>query len=276
MELNGFDLNVRPQTDFNLFVNGKWLKENPIPSKYTRWGTFEVLHEENLEKIKKLVEEADGYFEKVKILYNSAIDHEKLNLEGNQPVKKYVDMIESCKTKTELWNVLSYLYVKGLSGIFVFFPSEDAKDSDIVVPYLGSGGIGLPDRDYYFDEDKEEIRSKYKNYLRKLFNLYYNDNSYDEIVVDIYNLEEKLAEKIYTRVEKRDPEKNYNKMTLYDLKSRFNLDFSSFFDTITNGMEIPYVIVDNPEVFIFKLHKSNIVKHPFFKLFSISFLFLLS
>jgi len=252
LQTNNFDLsiNINPQTDFNLFVNGKWLKNNPIPAKYTRWGTFEVLYEENLQKIKSLIESSNGYYENLNILYSAAMNENKLNSERIKPVKKYMEMINSCITKQHLWSVLSYLYIKGLVGIFQFFPEEDAKNSKVVVPYLGTAGLGLPDRDYYFNKDKEEIRNKYKNYLKKLFRLYYkNNDSYHEIVEKIFNLEKKLAEKTYTKVEKRDPEKNYNKMTLDDLNYKYQMDWNSFFNTLTNNKNLPYIIVDNPQFY---------------------------
>ena len=249
-QIENFDLSISPQEDFNLFVNGQWLKNNQIPSKYTRWGTFEILHEENLQKIKSLIESSDGYYRKLNVLYSAAIDENKLNLEKEKPVKKYMQMIDNCTNKQELWSCLSHLYVKGVCGIFGFFPEEDAKNSELVVPYIGTGGIGLPDRDYYFDEDKEEIRNKYKIYLIELFQLYYkNNNSYKDIVEQIYNLERSLAEKIYTRVEKRDPEKNYHKMSLDELNYKYNLGWGDFFRILTNNKDIEYVIVDNPEFY---------------------------
>lgn len=246
-QIENFDLSISPQEDFNLFVNGTWLKKNKIPSKYNRWGTFEVLHEENLQKIKTLVESSNGYYKKLRILYSAAINEDKLNLEKEEPIKKYIQMIESCINKEELWICLSQLYVKGLVSIFGFFPEEDAKNSELVVPYIGTGGLGLPDRDYYFDEDKKEIRKKYKKYLADLFRLYYkNNNSYHDIVKQIYKLEEHLAEKTYTAVEKRDPEKNYHKMTLYDLNYNYKLNWNEYFDVLTKNKNIKYVIVDNP------------------------------
>lgn len=245
---DNFDLSVKPSDDFNLFVNGQWLKNNPIPSKYTRWGTFEELHEKNLQRVKELIENSDGYFSKLKTYYQSAINEEKLNLEGSKPVKLYMDSIDQCLSKEELWELLANLYIKGLAGIFGFFSEEDAKNSELVVPYLSSGGLGLPDRDYYFDEDKEEIREKYKVYLNSLYELYYGSINSSKINA-VYEIQEKFAKKIFTRVEKRDPEKNYNKMMIHELKSKYNLDWDTFFGIITNNIEIPYVIVDNPEYF---------------------------
>ena len=245
---DNFDLSVKPSDDFNLFVNGQWLKNNPIPSKYTRWGTFEELHEKNLQRVKELIENSDGYFSKLKTYYQSAINEEKLNLEGSKPVKLYMDSIDQCLSKEELWELLANLYIKGLAGIFGFFPEEDAKNSELVVPYLSSGGLGLPDRDYYFDEDKEEIREKYKVYLNSLYELYYGSINSSKINA-VYEIQEKFAKKIFTRVEKRDPEKNYNKMMIHELKSKYNLDWDTFFGIITNNIEISYVIVDNPEYF---------------------------
>ena len=249
-QTENFDLSISPQDDFNLFVNGTWLKENKIPSKYTRWGTFEVLHEDNLQKIKSLIESSDGEYDKLNILYSAALNETKSNSDKATPVDKYIQIIDYCTNRKELWNCLSQLYVKGLVGIFGFSPEEDAKNSELVVPYIGSGGLGLPDRDYYFDEDKEEIRNKYKKYMVDLFKLYNNNNeSYEKTVNDIFNLEKSLAEKTYTRVEKRDPENNYHKMNLDELTYNSNFKWKDFFDVITNNKKIEYVIVDNPGFF---------------------------
>ena len=79
MELqDNFDFSEDPKRDFNLFVNGKWLKNNPIPAKYTRWGTFEVLYEENLQKIKNLIESSKDDFENLNILYSAAMNEKKI------------------------------------------------------------------------------------------------------------------------------------------------------------------------------------------------------
>lgn len=247
-KISNFDFNVRPQDDFNLFVNGTWLKNNEIPSKYTRWGTFEQLHEENLDKIKNLIQNSKGEYEKVNILYSAAMNENRLNLENDIPVKKYINLLSQCSNKKELWSTVCNLYVKGLSGIFGLYPEEDAKNSELVVPYIGSGGLGLPDRDYYFDEDKSDIREKYKTYLINLLNLYYKDTNINE-VNDVYNLEEKLAEKIYTRVQKRDPELNYHKITISELKQIIDLDWDTYLNTVTNGKKLEYVILDNPEYY---------------------------
>ena len=245
---NNFDLSIKPSDDFNLFVNGQWLKNNPIPSKYTRWGTFEELHEKNLKRVKQLITNSEGYYDKLKTYYESATNEERLNSEGDKPIKFYMDLIDSCSTKDELWELLANLYVKGLAGIFGFFPEEDAKNSELVVPYLSSGGLGLPDRDYYFDEDKEETRNKYKIYLSNLYELYYGKTD-KSIIEEVYNIQEKFAKKIFTRVEKRNPEKNYNKITINELKSKYNLDWDTFFGILTNNLKIPYIIVDNLEYF---------------------------
>ena len=152
---SNFDLSVNPSDDFNLFVNGQWLKNNPIPEKYTRWGTFEELHEKNIQRVKEIIVNSSGYYSKLKTYYKSATNEDRLNTEGHAPIKFYMDSIDNCNSKDELWELLGNLYVKGLAGIFGFFPEEDAKNSEIVVPYLSSGGLGLPDRDYYFDDDKK-------------------------------------------------------------------------------------------------------------------------
>lgn len=246
---NNFDLSINPSDDFNKFVNGEWMKNNDIPSKYTRWGTFEILHEENLQKIKDLIINSSDYFSKLKTYYDIAINENKINNEKEKPLLTYINLIDSCISKDELWNILSDFYIKGLVGIFGLYPEEDMKDSSLVVAYLSMGGLTLPDRDYYFDENKEETRKKLKLYFKNVLRLFNKNSLYDSYVDKIFNIEKELASKTYTRVEKRDPEKNYNKMTVQNLTSDINLDWNGFFNKITNNKELPYVIVDNPDLF---------------------------
>lgn len=254
---NNFDLSVSPSEDFNLFVNGKWMEKNDIPSKYTRWGTFEILHEENLQKIKNIIENSDGYYEKLKIYYDIACDENKLNAEKDEPLKPLLSTLDKINSKDGLWLFICSIYPKGLINLFHFSPETDAKDSENVAPYLSSSGLGLPDRDYYFDSDKNEIRNKYIQFKKDILKLYNKNGSEDSLVDEVFNLEKDLAQKTFTRVEKRDPSKNYNKMNFQELNEMCNFNWMVFYNIIMgnneppfNNLHLPFVIVDNPGYFI--------------------------
>merc|ERR1711991_1035343 len=119
---NNFDLSINPSDDFNKFVNGEWMKNNDIPSKYTRWGTFEILHEENLQKIKDLIINSSDYFSKLKTYYDIAINENKINNEKEKPLLTYINLIDSCISKDELWNILSDFYIKRTCWYIWFIP----------------------------------------------------------------------------------------------------------------------------------------------------------
>jgi len=242
------ELKYLPSEDFNKYVNGKWMKDNSIPDKYSKWGTFEILNEENLNRLKEIIQNIDSSdkkYNKLRQIYDSYMNSKKLEELDSSPIDKYIKEIDSCKSKSELWNLLATYYKYGIFAVFSFYPSEDAKNSTLVVPYLHTGGLGLPDRDYYFDEDKKETRQKYLEYLESTWELYYlKHKNLDHIL----ELETKLAEKTYTKVEKRDPHKNYNKMNINELKQVCNLNWELYFSKLVIR-DIPYIIIDNKDFY---------------------------
>ena len=253
-EINEKDLNskINLKDDFNLYVNSKWKKNNPIPDKHISWGSFQVLNEETKKKLKILVEnEYNGNnLENINILYRSGMNEDKINKDDLKPLEKYLNKLKNIKTKKDLFKYLSELYKLGLTGIFAMGPSEDAKNSVLNVPHLYGGGLGLPDRDYYFDDDKEDIRLKYFEYIKNLLKLLnYKENIAMKITKDILEIETKIANVTYTREERRNPEIRYNKMTLDQLiKKAPHIEWKIFFDGLTD-IKITYLIVDNPKYF---------------------------
>lgn len=248
MENKLSEVKYSPSEDFNKFVNGKWMNENPIPDKYTKWGTFEILHEENLNRLNNIItniEPSDEKFYKLRQIYDAYMNEKRLEELDSSPIDKYINEINNCKSKSDLWKLLANHYKFGNFAVFSFYPSEDAKNSKLVVPYLHTSGLGLPDRDYYFDDEKKETRDKYLEYINNTWSLYYLKHKDLSHIVD---LETKLAEKTYTRVEKRDPHKNYNKMTINELKQVCNLDWELYFSKLVIR-DIPYLIVDNKDFY---------------------------
>jgi putative endopeptidase len=267
INMDDFDFSVDPSDDFAEFVNGNWKKNNKIPEKYTKWGTFEILHEDNLKKLKEIVESStkDDIYKNIGILYNLAMDEERLEKEGLKPFQDIKKLILDASDKNELWKVMAILNKYGLAGMFSIYSQEDAKNSSLVVLNISTGGLGLPDKDYYFLEDKEDIRTKYKNYIKDilllLHPLNYDDNlitqdvsKIDKIIEKIFDIEISLASHTFTKVEKRDPEKNYNKVDLAQINHLSKLDWNSYFKEsnilpFKGENDIPYMIVDNLDFF---------------------------
>ena len=242
---DNFDFSVNPLDDFYRYVNGNWIKNNKIPDDYTKWGSFEILNESNSKKLNELILSSKGKFKILNQSYEEYINFKKRDKLGKAPIQSKIIELEKCKNNNEIWDYICKNFYLGLFNLFHFFGSEDSKDSDIVVPHFFSAGLGLPDRDYYFNEDKKEHREKYLTYLQKCLKLYEN-KKYD--LSFILNFETELAEKIYTNVERRKPEKRYNKLTLNEFKKQNNLDWDKFFKY--NYKNIKYFIVDNPIFFI--------------------------
>ena len=229
--------------DFDSFVNADWKSTSPIPDKYARWGCFESLFEETNPKIKQLVSE--GGNENLTSLYQSGIEPQ----DGYENAKPYLQTIDSLNMEKALW----YCEHRQIPVFFSLYASQDSKKSDIVVPHLYAGGIGLPDRDYYFDDDKEEIRTKYKEYIKNLLMLYSGNDEKDagKTAQKIYEIEEQLAKVHYTKVEKRDPHKSYNIYTFDELVELCPyIDWDMYFKYYTSKYEpISYLIVDNPKFY---------------------------
>ena len=158
----------------------------------------------------------------------------------DKPILKYINNILSCQNKDELWILMSKMHNYDFPFFFNFYPEIDAKNSKLVVLNLSTSGLGLPEKKYYFEKDKEDTRKKYKEYITNISGIKSNNI--------IFDIETKLAELTYERVQMRDPHLNYNKMSIEELSSISNLDYNSFIKNITNK-KIEFIIVDNPSFY---------------------------
>lgn len=223
IKIENMDISVNPGNDFYDFATSGWRNNNPLPDDYTRFGSFEVLIEENNKRVRDIVENDTG---KIGMLYNIAMDEKKLNTDKTQPVQKYLNEINEIKTKDDLPKYLGKMH-RFSSAFWGDGVGLDEMDSDHYLYNIGQGGIGLS-RDYYFDDDakSKSVRKKYKQYIKDIMNNF-------GIGVDaekLYALEERMAKSFYKKEKLRDPLANYHKKSYAELKSELpGFDWDIYF-----------------------------------------------
>lgn len=224
--------------DFYQWATGKWVAETEIPAEKSRYGAFEVLIDQNNDILKELMDKASSNKDakkgsneyKIGVFYSLANDEEKADKEGYEPIKEELENIDKISDKESLVKAIAHGHLYTSSPLFYFYAGQDAKNSDTVIASTYQGGLGLPDRDYYLEEDdhSKEIREKYVEHVVAMFKLIdYSEEEAQKAADEIMSLETRLAKASMSRVEARDPEKTYNKMNLDQLKEKtpgFNWD----------------------------------------------------
>ncbi len=243
LDPKNMDVSAKPGDDFFQYANGAWIKNNPIPDEYSRYGAFEVLSENNWKDVRSILDEAaNGSFEtgsamqKIGDLYASGLDTAKIEADGLSPLQPYLDQIDSIRDLDDVQNVIANFHRMQILPLFVLWAGSDDKNSDHVIAQLYQGGLGLPDRDYYLNDDgrSSEIRKEYLKHLSAMFKLM-GDNEEEAATASqtIMSIETRLATASNTRLENRDPHATYNKTTLAALnnQSRY-FDWPGYFAAI--------------------------------------------
>jgi putative endopeptidase len=245
---DNMDFAVHPRDNFYQYTNGNWLKNNPIPSGYPNWNSFLTLHVQSQENLKDILmelaakEDVSEDERKVAAFYQAAMNEEAIEKAGISPMKPLLDLcseaVEKKNDKAAFATCLGRLaYKYQISPFFSIGASPDKKNSDHSIAEVAQGGIGLPDRDYYYDETKDTERTAYKLCVAKMLTLVVDatakENS-DEAVAKaekVYELEMSLAEAHMTKTESRDPHDTYNKMSIAQLTENCKgaFDFASYF-----------------------------------------------
>ena len=224
IKLDNMDTTVRPGDDFFDYATRGWRERHPIPDDYTRYGSFEVLADTNLERVREIAETDDG---KIGTLYKIAMNAEKLNADKTTPVKKYLDEIDEIKSVNDLPKYLGKMH-RFSSAFWGDGVALDEKNSEYYLYNIGQGGIGLA-RDYYFDTDEKsaEIRTAYRKFIAtQLANFGISADA-----EKIYAIEERMAKSFFPKEKLRDPNANYHKMSIDELKSQFDgFDWATYLD----------------------------------------------
>jgi len=253
------DKTVKPSDDFFRFVNGKWIDNTEIPADRTRWGSFDELRKNTDEDVMAILKEAindksiDPNSDQAKAinLYKSILDTVTRNKQGIEPLKPYLAKIDAVKSAKDVATLLTEMEKDGNSlGFFGSYVGTDAKNSNRNVVYVGTGSLGLPDRDYYVSDapDNVEKREKYQAHVAKMLQFIgENESKASSSATAILALETQMSTATLDRVERRDRRKTYNPMTVCELQKIIpTVNWDSYFTEIGIG-KIDSVVVSQPK-----------------------------
>jgi putative endopeptidase len=258
VDLKSMDKSVKPSDDFYMYANGNWVRNNPVPADEARWGSFDILQQENQNKIWLIFDEvakdkmaAPGSArQKMRDFYLTAMDTLTIEKQGLKPAQPLFYKVSSMKSKSELSAVVSELYKNGIGSSFTFFVHRDLKKSDNNICYLRQGGFQLPDRDYYLKDDdrSKKIKEEYIKHMVNMFQLK-GDKDATQKANSVLKIETAMAEVSKPRVELRDQEKNYNKWTMAVLKTTVQeFKWEEFFTKVGAG-KVDEMVVGQPLFF---------------------------
>src|SRR5262249_26794682 len=216
------DKTADPCVDFYQYSCGGWMKNNPIPSDQPAWGRFNELAERNREALREILEAAakpgprTPNEQKIGDYYASCMDEDAINKKGTAPIQPALDHINSLKDKSELTSMMAHLHSRGIDALFSFGSGPDFKNAGQVIGQADQGGLSLPDRDYYLKDDPKsaELRKAYVEHVTNMFKLL--GEPPDKAAADassVMSIETALARGSMDRVERREPENIYHKLT---------------------------------------------------------------
>ncbi len=227
--LTNLDKTCKPCEDFYKFAMGGWMKNNPIPAEYPSWGTFTELRDHNLTAMRSILDAAvsskaavGSNERKIGDFYASCMDTTAVDGAGLKPLAAELAAIDAIKDRKGIDAEIARLHKQNIGAVFEFGSSPDFKDSAHNLAEADQGGLGMPDRDYYTRDDdrSKHLRTEYVLHVTKIFQL--AGDAPDKAAAEaktVMEIETLLAKASRTNVELRDPEKNYNKMTLAELKT---------------------------------------------------------
>ena len=231
LDMTNFDKSVRPADDFYRYATGGWQKLHPLPAAYSRYGSFDMLQENVNKQVNSILASLtkkkfkEGTTErKLSDFYKLAMDQDRRNKEGLAPVKPLLDEMEAAKTLDQLHD-LQLKYAKIGYGVpFGSYFGADDKNVTRNILCLSQGGLTLGQKDYYLNNDKatSDIRDAYKKHLVRMFKLYgFSDAQASAKAADVFRAETELAIASKSNTELRDPQANYNKMSLKEFEDNY-------------------------------------------------------
>jgi len=221
---HNLDNTKSPATDFFTYANGGWIKRTPIPPEESSWGIGQLVQEDIYRRLRKISEDAaiakgptGSVTQQIGDLWHSGMDSEAINRQGITPLKENLGRIDNIRTIRDLLQFSASLHRKGIDVLFSDNVGQDDMNSEKMTYQLTQGGLGMPNRDYYFNTAKKpaQVRKAYRHYLFLIFRRLGQDSiAAQDKAEAVFRLETKLAKASRKLEELRDPIKNYNKLTL--------------------------------------------------------------
>ena len=258
IDLKNFDLSVKPQDDFYQYANGGWIKANPVPPAYSSWGAGRILSEKNREDLHAILRRAEkagkpGALEKlVGDFFASGMDEAAIDAAGLTPLQPEFDRIAALKSATDFPAALARLHLYGARAGFFLSSEQDPKDPTMMITGAGQGGLGLPDRDYYFrdDEKSKGLRAAYVTHMARMLELAGSAPADASAGASaIMALETAFAQGSRKNTDLRDPIANYHKLPVAEVQQLTpHFDWAAYFAAL--GIKAPAAIdVGQPEFF---------------------------
>ncbi len=253
------DSTIKPGEDFFMYANNGWIKKNEIPAAESNWGIGQLVQEDIYNRLKIINEKAvkDGgdagsITQKIADFWSTAMDTVSINKTGIAPLKSDLDRITNAADIAALLKLSAEFRTKGSGTFFSSYIGQDDMNSEKIVFFLSQGGLGMPNRDYYFNTDEKTlaVQKAFKEYLVKIFTQLGNDApTAQKMMEDVYQMESRLANSSRKIADLRDPYKNYNKMAMAKLQGLTpNLNWGEYLSTAKIN-NLDSVIVGQPEFY---------------------------
>ncbi len=257
--VDNLDTTIKPGDDFFMYANNGWIKNNKIPDAEAAWGIGNLVQEEIYKRLITINEnavkesaKAGTVSQKIADFWSTAMDTNAINKNGITPLQTDLDKISKANTVADLIKLSAELGKKGSHTFFNSYIAQDDKNSEQMAYQLSQGGLGMPNRDYYFNTDEKTIavQKAFKEYLVKIFIQLGNDEATaTKIMNDVYALETRLAKASRKLADLRDPYKNYNKMSVGALQTLTpNINWSDYL-SVSKITKLDSVIVGQPEFY---------------------------
>ena len=256
VDKTNFDESIVRNDDFYQWATGGWQAKNPLKPEYSRYGSFDVLRENNEIRINDLFNEmtqTEAEFgsveQKISDLYKMGLDEERLNAEGAEPIRQTLNYILSINNREELIGKIAQLHIDGIGAFFYSYPAADLEDSNMTILYMEQGGLGMGNRDYYTEAENANLKASYRTYLARIFSLAGVEGDVETLVNNVMAVEDRLAAEHWTNVECRDIVKGYNPYTFEAFKAQYKgVDWDAYF--LAMGVrKIEKIVVSQPSSF---------------------------